>query len=442
MSKLGLVILLAAICSVGLSAGNPKYIFLFIGDGMATPQRMVAEEFSRHAGCGDLALNQLPFHATTRTASADSLVTDSAAAATAIACGEKTDNGKLGVAPDNRPLRSVAELAHERGKKVGIISSVTLNHATPGGFYAHQESRSKYYEIGLQLVASNFDFFGGGGIAKFDQRQPDIFTLARQAGYQVVRGEAGLRQLRPDQKAIALADKDDAAMPYSIDLTPDDSRPTLARLTERAIELLDNPDGFFIMVEGGAIDWAGHANEAATSLREVLALDEAVKTALAFYRQHPEETLVVVTGDHETGGMSMGFAGTGCAMYMERLVHQKMSVDVFGKRVKDFCENHPQAALTDLYPLLNEAFGFKFSGDAKDPMLINERELKQLQQAFEQQKLPDAARVIINGKAGIGWTSASHTALPVLTTSIGCGAELFIGFIDNTDIALKLKSLL
>ena len=138
MRKFFLALLLLGAIGFGVSAQTPKYIILFIGDGMATPQRMVADEFSRKAGRGDLAFNTLPFHATTRTASANSLVTDSAAAATAIACGEKTDNGKLGVAHDNHKLHSVAELAHERGKKVGIITSVTLNHATPGGFYAHQ----------------------------------------------------------------------------------------------------------------------------------------------------------------------------------------------------------------------------------------------------------------------------------------------------------------
>ena len=416
---------------------HPKYIFLFIGDGMAAPQRMTANEFSVKMGKGVLAINQMPFHATTRTSSHDSLVTDSAAAATAIACGTKTKNGMIGVDAEGRRLQSVAEAARDKGRKVGIITSVTLNHATPAGFYGHRLNRSQYYDLGLDMIASGFDFFGGGGIADFDRGKTDIFTLAGKAGYKTVAGKNGLQQLKTGEKVIALACLRDQAMPYELDRNAD--VPSLADITAKAIEVLqDDPDGFFIMVEGGAIDWAGHANEAAANLREVLALDAAVKEALKFYHKHPDETLIVVTGDHETGGMTMGFAGSGYAMYMERLIHQKCSVKKFDEMLKAV----PQITFDEAKKMLTDNFGFKFDGDSSDPMFVKSNELKQLQNAFAKNNLANAAKLIMNRKAGIGWTSGAHTALPVLTTSIGCGAEKFTGFFENTAVSTKLKSLL
>ena len=142
MMKKLLFVLVAAV-ALTVCGKEAKYVFLFIGDGMATPQRMIADEFSRKAGHGKLALNTLHYHATTRTCSANSLVTDSAASATAIACGTKTNNGMVGVDPEGNRLQSVAEVARDHGKKVGIITSVTLNHATPAGFYGHRRSRSE-----------------------------------------------------------------------------------------------------------------------------------------------------------------------------------------------------------------------------------------------------------------------------------------------------------
>ena len=179
--KKNVVLLLLLAVSLTLAGKEPKYIFLFIGDGMATPQRMIADEFSRKTGKGQLVINTLPCHATTRTSSANNLVTDSAAAATAIACGTKTNNGMLGVDPAQKRLTSVAEEARDKGRKVGIVTSVTLNHATPAGFYGHRKSRSQAYDLGLDLVASHFDFFAGGGISKHDRGPKSIYDLAKEA---------------------------------------------------------------------------------------------------------------------------------------------------------------------------------------------------------------------------------------------------------------------
>ena len=446
---------------------NPKYVFLFIGDGMSTPQRMIADEFSRKLGKGQLAINTLPYHATTRTCSANSLVTDSAAAATAIACGERTDNGRVGISADGtRKLVSLAEIARDKGKKIGIVTSVTINHATPAGFYAHRKSRSEMYAIGLDLIASKFDYFGGGGVAKHnDTKSPlyqgDIYDLAAKAGYKVIGTRQELLALKPGAGKVLAYGVKAAILPFAID-RKDQSVATLAEFTAKGIELLqDAPKGFFMMVEGGAIDYAGHANDAATNLREVLAFDEAVKVALQFAEKHPKETLIVVTGDHETGGMTMGFAGTGYALYVERLIHQTCSAASLISQLDALKKANPKLRFEEIKNLLSEAFGFKFETKTpeilaheknpkkhpmkdRDPMILTAQEVNQLEKAFREKKTAAfvlEAKHILGHKAGIGWTSGAHTALPVLTTSKGVKAELFTGFINNTDISAKMKSI-
>ena len=438
MRKLLFAFVALFVVSFTVKGGSPKYIFLFIGDGMAAPQRMIAEEFSKLNGRGSLLLNTLPAHGTTRTSSADALITDSAAAATAIACGVKTNNGMVGVDPDGRVVRSVAEVARDNGRKVGIITSVTLNHATPAGFYGHRRNRSMYYELGLDLIASRFDFFGGGGIAGHDRGDKDIFDLATAAGYRVVSGKYGLTSLKPGEKAIALAGSRSDAMPYRIDAG--ENIPTLADITAKAIEVLDNPNGFFIMVEGGAIDWAGHANEAAANLFEVLALDEAVRVAYEFYTRHPDETLIVVTGDHETGAMTMGFSGGGYNLNLVLLARQRCSIGRFGEILEQAKADDPEFDFEKAKLLITRYFGIEYAGNG--PLVLSAAELTSLQRAFERNRLPAALRTLMNRKAGIGWNSGNHTALPVLTTAEGCGAMLFIGFYENTAISMKLKSLL
>ena len=460
-------ILLTAVVSVALalaaSAAKTKNIILFIGDGMAVPQRMTADEFARKSGRPELVMNRLPYQATTRTCSASSLVTDSAAAATAIACGEKTYNGAIGVNAGTNRIYSSAVAAKKSGRKVGIVTSVTINHATPAGFYGHRKSRGEGYGLGLDLLESGFDYFAGGGLdGHNDTNCPsykgDIYALAKDAGYTFVQKDlAAFKALKPGAgKTWYVAC--DGSMPFAIDAGQWKGIPTLAELTAKGLELLENDKGFFLMVEGGKVDWAGHANDPATNLREVLALDDAVRVAVEYQKTHPD-TLIVTTGDHETGGMAMGFAGTGYAFYMDRLANQKCSSGEIGEFIR---KNHP-ATFDDLKPFLAENFGFDFKGKwSKDnPMALTKDELKELTDAFAHDlemakkgkkddeaydakkisRLPTAVKNIFSHKCGIGWSSGAHTAQPVLTTAGGPGAERFIGLMENTDISRIMKEL-
>lgn len=429
---------------------NVKYVFLFIGDGMSIPQRMMVKDYLNAIGKEDLLINQMPHSAVTSTNSADSFITDSAASGTAIACGEKTKNHYLGVRPDLTNLTSVAEVAKKRGRKVGIITSVTLNHATPAAFYAHKSDRGSMYEIALDLIASNFDFFGGGGIEKYNDEKSkaykgDIFDLAKEQGYEVVVGDKALDELEKGKKVIAVQNKS-SAIPYFID-NPNTLR--IADYTEKAIELLDNPKGFFMMVEGGKIDWMCHANDAATTLQEVLDFDRAVGVALDFAKKHPNETLVVVTGDHETGGLSLGFAGTGYSLHMDVLANQKTSRDTFKNNISKLVKKNESATFEDTMPFLTESFGFDFSDNKSNKLRLKTAEKEELKKSFEKalesKKMDsfanDALR-IFNNKAGLSWSSNAHTALPVLTTASGVNAQIFSGIISNTDISKKLKTVI
>ncbi len=468
LRKLAFAFVAAGTAGAAFAAGpSPKYVFLFIGDGMSVPQRMTAEEFSRKSGAGSLAMNAMPFAATTRTCSFDSLVTDSAAAATAIACGEKTKNHYAGVDPEGRALYSSAYFAKKAGRKVGIMSTVTITHATPAGFYAHRVNRGDYYGIALDLADSGFDFFAGGGLDVDDRKsrrhrqyaeRGDAYAYAQSKGYRLVKTKEEFLALKPSDGKI-LTKFTNGPLPNAID---DDGKfPSLAEIVGKAVEMLDGDEGFFIMAEGGRIDWAGHGNDAATNLRDVLALDEAVKVALKFQEDHPDDTLVVVTGDHETGGMSMGFAGTGYALFMDRLANQTMSAGAFGEKAGKLFKANPALSFDDLKPLIAAAFGFKFEGDRKeDPMVLGEDEIAEIAKAFahdvefhkakveENDKydgerrylLGNACRLVMSHKCGIGWSSGAHTAMPVLTTAKGRGAELFSGFIENADIAKKMKA--
>ena len=462
---LGLLAVSAAAC-----AAVPKYVFVFIGDGMSMPQRMTAEEFARLSGYGPLAMNALRHQSSTRTRSANAIVTDSAAAATAIACGEKANNGALGVAPDGRRLESVAEFAKKRGMKVGIMTTVPIVHATPAGFYAHRPNRGDSYGIALDLLASKFDFFAGGGVYdKYDDKahaeyRGNILELAEKDGFTIARDRTSFAALKPGcGKAWGVFS--DCGLPFAID--GDEKYPDLAVMVSKAVELLEGPDGFFIMAEGGAVDHCAHANDAAAVLREVISMDAAVKVAVKFMERHPSETLVIVTGDHETGGMAMGFAGLGYRFQVGLLANQKCSAEVFSNRIARMLEQNINLSFDEVKPLVEENFGLVFDAakaatEEMKQLRLSADEIKDLEKAFRKdvefvrarqrettkhdvqrrRQFAAACRRILSNHAGVGWSSGAHTALPTMTTADGCGAENFTGFLENTDIAVRLKALL
>ena len=287
-------------------ASPPKYVFLFIGDGFGIGTLTYSEIIAQEKG-DTLCFSQFPITGIITTYAADNWVTCSASAATALASGEKTKNGMLNIAPDSvRILTPVSKILHEKGYGVGVATTVSLDHGTPAGFYAHSLSRKNYYDIAKQLPTSGFQFFAGSGFLDPDPMDSvSIFTLLREYGYVVSTSiETASESKSLKNVLIQPQGKESAQLPYSINKNKDDF--TLAQITQLGIEklsALNKP--FFFMVEGGLIDWANHDNLANEVYGEVKEFSQAIETALAFYKKYPKETLIIVTADHETGGAAI-----------------------------------------------------------------------------------------------------------------------------------------
>lgn len=443
----------------------PKYIFYFIGDGMGLTQTHAAEAYlatTNNKSEVKLTMNKFPYHGLYTTYATNRFITGSAAAGTALATGHKTSVGTIGMdASKQKPLQSVAEKARDLGYKVGIISSASIDHATPAAFYAHQPSRKMYYDISLDLSKSNFNYFAGGGFKNPDEKKPNSIELAKQRNYRLINTKDEFEKLKKgDDKIIAIAPRlaQDEALPFAIDQTPDDI--PLSAFTKKGIELLDNPQGFFMMIEGGKIDWACHTNDAVTTIKEVLCLDSAIKVAFNFYENHPNETLIIVGGDHETGGMALGFSGKHYESDFKILQHQNISNEFFSKLVIEYKKNNKgNHKLEDGMKLVKKHFGL---GDKDKGLELSSFEKEELKNAFEQSMkdkneikkdeqfyllygdydpLTTTACRILAQKAGISWTSFSHTASPIAVKAIGVGAELFTGYFDNTDMAKNIFKL-
>jgi len=387
--KKTLLLSLTLFLILSVSAKSPKYVFLFIGDGMGPAQvemtRAALYDLSKGSGTvgyTPLSFSNFPVQTTSTTHSATRLITDSAAAGTALASGEKTSPGTIGMNTHHtKSIPTIAEKAHEKGRKVAILSTVSIDHATPAAFFAHQESRNQYKEIANWLPQSNFELLAGSGLLDISKNYYDSIT--KHTGYKVVRGNDA--NFDSDEKIVWIQakGKKSASLPYAIDRKEDDM--ILSNMVEKAIEHVDNDDkGFFMMVEGGMIDWAAHGNDAATVTMEVLDFSEAIKEAVEFYEEHPNETLIVVTADHETGGLTIGRGDRGYDTDLHKLFEQKGSKDKVGA----------------------------------------ERTLE------------------INKLAGIGFTSGAHTAISVPVYAIGIGAEKFAKPLDNVDIPNILMELM
>lgn len=281
-----------------------RNIIFFIGDGMGISQ-ITSGRLKALGPNGRLNIERMPVSGFLVTHAADDLITDSAAAATALASGFKTNNGMIGMLPDNTAVVTILEAHQEKGFSTGLVATSSITHATPACFAAHVPARKMEPEIAVQLVKSGTDVMLGGGRAFFipqkdplSKRSDDLNLLDRagQNGYRVVHNREELQKISAGRVLGLFSDEEMRYQPHE---------PTLAEMTTKAIELLRaNPKGFFLMVEGSQIDWGGHDNELDYVVRELLAFDEAVKVGLEFARED-RHTLVVVTADHETGGLSI-----------------------------------------------------------------------------------------------------------------------------------------
>lgn len=466
--------------------GTPKYVFVFIGDGMSYPQIQSAAYYTGKDAAGivdvvkksenpsdspemkALSFYQFPVAGSASTYDATSFAPDSASTATSIFTGYKTHSSSINVDITKKiKYRTIAEQLRDQKKyKIGVISTVNLNHATPAATYAHQASRKSNYPIGQELVSSNFEYFAGGALMDPQDKNKDktsIYDLAKNAGYKVCFDQKSAAALKNGDKALVIAETlaDSDSMSYDNDRK--EGEWALRDYVRKGIEVLDNKTGFFMMVEGGKVDWACHANDARSSIADTLALSEAVEEAISFYNKHPKETLILVTADHETGGLTIGYAGTDYNLFFRTLDNQKISYAKFDSDyVSAYKKNGTsfEAVMKDVEKL----FGLKMPGadgsNKNGGLVLTDYELSRIKTAYEKTIKNDNNRSqmeydiygtyepltitithILNAKSGLGWTSNSHTGLPVPVFALGAGQEEFKGFYDNTEIYKKLAEL-
>ena len=388
------VALVCAAVSCAPKEKHAKYVFYFIGDGMGATHVAATEAYLAQErgviGMDPLSFTQFPVMGEAVSCSASNIITDSSAAGTALSTGEKTKNGMLCIAPDSTTvLKSIAYKIHDAGYSVGVMSTTPINHATPAAFFGHNIKRGNYYAIGKELPESGFEFFAGGGLYHPKGKEGDeavsLYDLISEGGYTLAYGyEDFLAKKDADHIVLVQKENSEDICPYAL------GRPegalTLSQIVEAAISVLErNPKGFFLMAEGGLIDWTAHSQDLAGTIFEILDFDQAISVALNFYDRHPDETLIVVTADHETGGLALGHKG------------YNYDLTVIDK-IKS------ASASTDVEKYMN------------DPASIGN----------------------INEEARVGWTTYSHCGGPVPVWAKGAGAARFAARQDNTDIPKKI----
>jgi alkaline phosphatase len=454
----GVLLLLALWGPAGLSAAaaaeRPRNIIIMFADGAASTQW----DFGRYSS---RVLRQQPFATTDvvfrqgvvgllATSPHDAYVTDSAAAASAMSIGVKVNNGAVSITPDGQSPPSVMEAAKAAGKRIGLVTTAAVYDATPAAFALHAKTRRDSQALVDQLLALEPDVLMGGGADYFlpdsapggkrkDGR--DVVAAFRAKGYRVARDTAELAAAS-GPKLLALFATDD--MDFEIDRDPA-REPTTAEMAAAALKTLaqQSPNGFVLLVENENIDTAGHRNDAASLMRALWAFDDAVKVALEFQRRHPE-TLVIVTGDHETGGFSPTYA-------------QKDLSSLGGSNRFYSGDEHLRMLerITTSFDAAKEKLGKQPSGEALDQLLARhfpgfrlDHDLRELilggktgERNFTYPTQNPLGRMVAR-QTGYYWGTSGHTPEPVLVGAIGPGAQLFHGYQDNTDFGKHLHRLI
>ena len=291
------------------------------------------------------------------------------------------------------------------------------------------------------MLYSDFDFFGASGLAHADKRELDIFKLAREKGYTVIDTPVSPSEFEKVPGKSWIYDKKYSTLPYRID---DEPSITLADYTEICVKQIENPDGFFVMVEGGKIDWVCHSNDLATSIKDTLALNDAFKVAFEFYDSHKEETLIIVTADHETGGLNLDESQIDIKSFASLIDGQLGSDDKFQKLLKKIKDNKVDEEMA--FQMMQDFFGL-------DNLTVSEKDtirsayikggMQSEDFAYENNhRITIVWTQLLAARVGIKWQSLSHTSLPVMVSAIGVGAEYFAGNIDNTCLARYLMDLI
>ncbi len=445
---------------------KPKNIIIMFADGTTSSQY----EFGRYSSA---LLRQQPFAVTDvvmakghyqlmKTESANYFVTDSAAAASAMSIGYKVNNGAISITPDGKTPPTIMEVAKNRGKRIGLLTTAPIYDATPAAFSVHAKSRRDNELIVNQYLELSPDVLMGGGSNFFlpnslsgGKRQDgkNVIEAFQAKGYQYINTPEQLKQIKSSKLLGLFADED---LDYEIDRNPQET-PNLSQMMSAALQVLNQDSkksknkGFVLFAENENTDSAGHQNDVAALMRELWAFDDAVKVALEFQKQNPD-TLVIVAGDHETGGFSptygrknLGPAGN--TNYLNVTIEQLKQIESYKISLKEFSDKFKAKAkqtpsTADLNAYLNTVLQDNFPGLVLDDDL-REKLLTQGQLNPNSNYLPsNILGLAIARQTGFYWGTAGHTPVPITVAAIGPGSQVFKGFDDNTAFAIKLRRLI
>jgi len=430
---------------------RPKNIIILFADGVAATQWELGRYASRVLRNQDFAATDVVFKdgalGLLATDSRDAFVTDSAAAASAMSTGVKVNNFVVAMTPDGKPHRTVMEAARAAGKKIGLVTTAEIYDASPAAFSVHAKNRGDAQAIVDQYFAMEPDVLLGGGRDYFLPKNApggkrgdgkDMIAAFAQKGYRIARDTLEMKNAKGPKLLGLFADED---MSFEIDRDPA-KEPSMAEMTRAALATLSgvSPNGFVLFVENENPDSAGHLNDAAGVMRALWAFDEALRLALEFRDKAPGDTLIIVTGDHETGGLSATYAraASGEGRLYVGIEHLKMLEGItisFGAAAKALGRKPTPEAVDKL--IAQHFPGFKLDPDLREVILT---------QKLGERNAPgatyDALARMVARQTGFYWGTAGHTTEPVAVGAIGPGADLFRGYQDNTDFGRKLLRLI
>lgn len=443
---------------------RPHNIIIMFADGTTSSQY----EFGRYS---NQLLRQQPFAITDvvmakgnfqlmKTESANYYVTDSAAAASAMSTGKKVNNGAISITPDGKSPATLMKFAKDNGKRIGLISTAPVYDASPAAFSVHAKSRRDSESIVDQYLQLEPDILMGGGAdfflpntVKGGKRMDgkNIIQAFQDRGFQYIDSPDDLSNLSKPKVLGLFANQD---IDYEIERNPKEA-PSLAQMLDAGLRTLKqktNPSkGFVLFVENENTDSAGHNNDVASLMRDLWAFDDAVKLALDYQRQNPN-TLIIVTGDHETGGFSPTYgrknlAPAGNSNYLNvdiqqlKLIEQfKMSLNEFSTQFKERIKRG--ASKPELNTFLDNLLEENFPGLNLDDDL-REKIISQAQLYPNSNYLPaNILGLAIARQTGFYWGTSGHTPAPITVAAIGPGSNVFKGYDDNTSFALKLRRLI
>ena len=458
-----LMIFLVAIFSaaplLGQSAAGgtaPKYIFLFLSDGAGMTHLEIARHYRQFVNnegfvivdkiIKEGSLGVMTTHA------ADSLSTDSAAAATALAGGCKANLGALGICADGTIAVSAMELARRRGMRLALVTNSTIYDASPAAFVCHVPNRRDYAAIVNRYLELEPDVLMGGGRDQFlpksqsgsrRQDDTDVTTLFKGRGYRLAQNKSELEKIAPG-KVLGLFGMRDMSFELDRDKT---AEPSVYDMTRATIRLLHdrNPRGFFAFIESENIDTASHLSDIASVVHDYREFDRAVGLAYDFYRKYPHDTLILVTSDHETGGLGFTLALNDLSSTRSENqvagndddLKKIRSIDISLQKASRILGRNPTPESVD--KLMREHFqGFTLAPEFKDAIVKRRPISRTLFTDLTAQAL--GAMVANNTQAY--WQTSTHTNQPVLVAALGVGAERFKGYYDNVDFGKKLKSVI